>query len=151
MMNRLEGIVAKRRSSPYRQNSRAGEWVKVKVRPEQEFVVVGWTPGKNGRAGRIGGLILAYYDGDDLVYAGRAGGGDQFDRELETKLATVDESPLAVVPKAVPRERTWVHPDLVVQVAYQRWTEDGVLWHPVLKTIRDDKSPRQVTKEGLER
>ena len=98
-------------------------------------------------------MILAYYDGDDLVYAGRAGGGEQFDRELEAKLHPVAESPLAVVPprSKIPVERTWVAPEVVVQVAYQRWTDDGVLWHPVLKHVRDDKMPRDVTKAGLER
>ena len=80
----LEGVVAKKRGSRYLDGTRQGQWLKIKVRREQEFVVCGWTPGKNGRAGRIGGLVLGMYDDDGrLTYCGRAGMDTNFDAELE--------------------------------------------------------------------
>jgi len=143
----LEGIVAKRKGSRYIEGYRGELWLKVKVRQEQEFVVVGWTPGKNGRTGRIGGLVLAYYDGPNLVYAGRAGQDEKLDREFESRFQNVERSPLAETPKDAPRDVTWIAPEVVVQVAYQRWTEDERLLHPALKRVRDDKNPKDVGRE----
>ena len=147
----LEGIVAKRKSSRYIEGRRGDEWLKVKVRREQEFVVCGWTPGKNGRAGRIGGLVLGMYDRYDgsLVYCGRAGMAEAYDAELEAALLPRSETPFPVVPREE-RDAYWVEPELVVQVAYQRWTPEGRLQHPVMKSIRRDKDARDVTKEGVE-
>jgi len=141
----IEGIMAKRRSSRYREGSRTGDWVKVKVRPEQEFVVCGWTDGKGSRRGRIGGLVLGYYDDSGaLVYCGRAGCRTDHDQRIARAL-----SPRATAPfeRGVPKEERdahWCEPELVVQVAFQRWTDDGRLWHPSFKRIRDDKEPRDV-------
>jgi len=143
----LEGVVAKRKGSRYIEGRRGETWIKAKVRQEQEFVVVGWTPGKNGRTGSIGGLVLGYYDGPNLVYAGRAGQDPKLDREMEARLQNVARSPLAETPKDAPRDVTWVVPEIVVQVAYQRWTEDERLLHPALKRVRDDKNPRDVGRE----
>ena len=61
----LEGIVAKRRDSPYEPGLRSGAWQKMRLNQGQEFVIGGYTPGpKNFDA-----LIFGYYDGDDLIYA----------------------------------------------------------------------------------
>jgi len=147
----LEGIVAKRKSSRYIEGRRGDEWLKVKVRREQEFVVCGWTPGKNGRTGRIGGLVLGQYDEDgDLVYCGRAGMAEAYDGAMERALTQLAAPcPFAAFP-IQEREATWVKPEVVVQVAYQRWTDEGRLQHPVMKAIREDKHPRDVTVAGRE-
>ena len=42
----LEGIVAKLRTSRYEPGRRSSAWLKIKIRPEQELVVGGWTPAK---------------------------------------------------------------------------------------------------------
>lgn len=151
----LEGIVAKQKTSRYIEGRRGDEWLKVKVRREQEFVVCGWTPGKNGRVGRIGGLVLGMYDDNgELVYCGRAGMAEKYDAELEREwlagTGTIPQRcPFPRMPKEE-REATWVVPELVIQVAYQRWTPEGRLQHPVMKSIRRDKDARDVTKEGAE-
>ena len=151
----LEGIVAKRRSSRYIEGRRGDEWLKVKVRREQEFVVCGWTPGKNGRAGRIGGLVLGMYAEDGtLVYCGRAGMAEKHDDEMEKLLGfapfmAAQWCPFLTVPREE-RDAFWVKPEVVVQVAYQRWTDEGRLQHPVMKAIRHDKEPREVTTAGKE-
>jgi bifunctional non-homologous end joining protein LigD len=82
----LEGIMAKRLDSTYKEANRGGAWLKIKQQQRQEFVVCGWTEGEGRRGGSIGALLLAYHDatpaeakarGDrqKLVYAGSVGTG----------------------------------------------------------------------------
>lgn len=149
----LEGIVAKRRDSTYRPGSRTKEWVKVKVRRRQEFVVGGWAPGEGGRAGRIGGLLVGYHDTEDggpLRYAGRVGSG-LTDQEIEVLTArfaasAVTDCPFEPPPPALHRRgAVWVEPNLVVEVAFAEWTGDGRLRHPSYCGRRLDKDPDTVT------
>ncbi|HEY8556904.1 MAG TPA: non-homologous end-joining DNA ligase, partial [Actinomycetes bacterium] len=71
----LEGIVAKRAASPYRPGIRSHDWRKIKALCLQDCVIVGWTPGKGGRAATLGSLLLATYDDGRLRYAGNVGTG----------------------------------------------------------------------------
>jgi bifunctional non-homologous end joining protein LigD len=147
----LEGLVAKRRSSRYQEGKRSSEWIKVKVRNEQEFVVVGWRPGEGKRAGAAGSLLLAVNDDGELVYTGSVGtGGDYNLWESFTRIASTDDP---AIPATLfgPTERktiTWVKPLVVVQVQFQRWTADGCLWHPALLGIRTDKKASEVRREA---
>jgi bifunctional non-homologous end joining protein LigD len=157
-----EGIVAKRRSSRYVEGSRTDAWLKIKLRCEQEFVVVGIAEGEGARAGKVGSMLLAVrqVDGDGFEYVGKCGtgGGEAaWDglEELVTPLvgAGVTELPhvrgaSAALGKSELAKVTWVEPELVVQVAFQRWTKDGRLWHPSWLTIRDDKDASEVVREG---
>ena len=95
----LEGVVAKRLDSPYRPGRRTDEWLKVKNVNRQELVIGGWLPGKGARAGRLGALLVGYYepaeDGQRVLrYAGRVGTGfDEDDLErLGEKLAEIPQS-----------------------------------------------------------
>ena len=45
----LEGIIAKRKTSTYRPGKRSPDWLKIKARPQQEFVVCGFAEGKASR------------------------------------------------------------------------------------------------------
>jgi bifunctional non-homologous end joining protein LigD len=149
----MEGIVCKRADSVYAEGKRPDTWLKLKIRMEQEFVVLGWTEGKNGFAGTVGALILGVYDGDDLVFCGKAGTGlGSYDRDrMYAELGqaqVVDRSQyVGVPPDKEYREAHWIEPTLVVQVAFQRWTRDGRLWHPSIQYQRDDKDPREVVRE----
>jgi len=144
-----EGVIAKRRGSFYEQR-RSPHWLKMKCELAQEFVVGGFTDPQGKRAG-LGALLVGYYDGDDLVFAGKIGTG--FNRELLLDLrAQLDrlEIPKTAFTKAVglPRLRAhWVKPKLVVQVGFIQWTTHGKLRHPRLLGIRQDKSPREVVRE----
>ena len=71
----LEGMVAKRRDSRYQPGARSPSWLKVKEVQDQELVVGGYTPGTGYRSKTFGALVLGYYEGDDLSYAGRVGSG----------------------------------------------------------------------------
>jgi bifunctional non-homologous end joining protein LigD len=148
----LEGVMAKRTSCPYEQR-RSRNWVKVKVRPEQEFVVAGYTKGQ-GRRTRLGSLVLAVQERDGLRWVGNVGTGftEKTLDELLERLRPLErkDSPLAVVPK-MPRVKkgdiVWVEPALVVEVQFAEWTHDGHLRAPAFLGVRDDKRPEEVRRE----
>ncbi|MEA2518453.1 MAG: bifunctional non-ous end joining protein LigD, partial [Chloroflexota bacterium] len=68
----LEGIVAKLRRSRYEPGKRTTAWLKLKIRPEQELVVGGWTPGA-GNARDLGAVAVGVYDAGKLRFAGKVG------------------------------------------------------------------------------
>jgi ATP-dependent DNA ligase len=144
-----EGVIAKRRGSPY-EHRRSKHWLKMKCEASQEFVVGGFTDPQGTRVG-LGALLVGYYDGDDLVFAGRLGTG--FDgtllRELRERFDAI-ELPAPPFTRAVglPRLRAhWVRPEVVVQAGFIEWTPNGKLRHPRLLGVRFDKNPRDVVRE----
>lgn len=145
----LEGVVAKRLDSSYTPGRRSRDWLKVKHRARQEFVIGGWTAGKGSRASQFGALHLGVYEDGVLRYAGRAGTGFD-DRELNRLLALLaprerKTSPFeGVQPAAGAR---FVKPQLVCEVEFTEWTSQGVLRNPVYKGLRDDKAARDVVRE----
>jgi len=144
-----EGVVAKRRGSPY-EPRRSPHWLKMKVEASQELVVGGFTEPQGKRVG-LGALLVGYFDGDDLVFAGKVGTG--FDTRLLLDLrARLDALEIAASPftRAIglPRLRAhWVRPEIVVQVAFIQWTVHGKLRHPRLLGVRFDKDARAVVRE----
>ena len=144
-----EGVVAKRRGSPY-EPRRSPHWLKMKVEASQELVVGGFTDPQGKRVG-LGALLVGYFEGDDLVFAGKIGTG--FDTRLLLDLrARLDALEIAASPftRAVglPRLRAhWVRPEIVVQVAFIQWTVHGKLRHPRLLGVRFDKDAREVVRE----
>ncbi|MGH7074050.1 MAG: DNA ligase D [Stellaceae bacterium] len=146
----LEGIVSKRAESPYR-SGRGGDWLKAKCVARQEFVIGGFTEGKGARRGAIGALLLGWYDGDRLVYAGRVGTGfsDAAAHDLKAKLARIATSrpPFAAVPAAARRGARWVKPKRVCEVTYRAVTQGGQLRQASFQGLREDKPAKQVTFE----
>jgi len=145
-----EGIIAKRTDAPYQPGRRSKSWLKLKIEFQEEFVVGGYTDPRNSRE-YIGALLLGYYDGDRLIYAGHAGGG--FDRqglkEMYQRLHRLERktSPFAEVPKTNEPPH-WVRPEVVVEVKFSQWTGDGRLRQPIYLGTRDDKDPRDVRRES---
>lgn len=152
----LEGVMAKRRASPYEPGKRTPNWRKVKVRWNQELVVGGWLAGEGNRSGRLGALLVGYHDPDTagrpLRYAGRVGTG--FTEAELTRLGglldarSTDHCPFdPPPPPTVTRAARWVRPDLVVEVSFGEWTADGILRHPAYEGERDDKAATEVVRE----
>jgi bifunctional non-homologous end joining protein LigD len=143
-----EGLIAKRATAPY-QGGRSRDWLKFKCVRDQEFVVGGFTDPSGSRVG-FGALLLGYYDGGRLRFAGKVGTG--YDVAMLRHLrATLDDLVTTSSPFAEPvRERGahWVHPDLVVQVTFAEWTGDGKLRHGRFSGIRDDKAATDVVREA---
>jgi len=144
-----EGVIAKRRDSPY-EHRRSKHWLKMKCEATEQFVVGGFTDPQGGRVG-LGALLVGYYEGEDLVFAGKIGTG--FDTKMLRDLrARLDKLEIAEPPftkgTGLPRVRFhWARPQIVVQVAFIEWTKHGKLRHPRLIAIRFDKDPRQVVRE----
>ena len=151
---KLEGIMAKRLGSRYVPGRRSREWLKIKGHGRQEFVIAGYTRGQGRRAGTLGSLVLATYQGGDLVYVGNVGTGFN-DREIDRLLKKLkplerDTPPFREVPK-MPRIRkgdvTWAEPKLVAEVEFVEWTHDGRLRAPAYKGLREDKEATEVRRE----
>ncbi|WP_426571290.1 non-homologous end-joining DNA ligase [Aquihabitans sp. McL0605] len=142
-----EGLIAKRLASTY-QPRRSKDWLKLKCTAAQEFVVGGFTEPKGARSG-LGALMVGYYDGDRLRYAGKVGTGfdDATLRSLHAELAAIErpDAPFAD-PVREPRVH-WVDPTMVVQVGFAEWTGTDHLRHPRYLGRRPDKAPTEVVRE----
>jgi bifunctional non-homologous end joining protein LigD len=148
----LEGVVAKRLDSRYEPGVRSRAWVKVKNVRRQEFVVGGWQPGEGGRTGSIGSLLVGYYDGDELVYAGKVGSGlsGPLIAELERLFARCGRPTSPFARGRVPKGVSFVEPVLVVEVKFTEWTSIGMIRQPVLLGTRPDKEPLEVVREDAD-
>jgi bifunctional non-homologous end joining protein LigD len=151
----LEGVVAKRVDSIYEPGRRSSAWLKVKNLMQQEFVIGGWAPGKGARSTTFGALLLGYYDDSGaLRYAGRVGTGftDATLDQIQDALAPLarEESPFAdpLESRAAERDVHFVEPELIAAVRFTEWTSVGRIRHPAFLGLRDDKSPRDVTRDG---
>jgi bifunctional non-homologous end joining protein LigD len=145
----LEGVVSKRADAPYREG-RGGDWRKAKCQLSQEMVIGGWTLPSDGRP-TIGALHVGFYEDGQLVYAGKVGSGFS-DRMLDDLLHRLearkrDTSPFASVPAEMKRGAHWVEPDLVAQVEFLQWTDEGRMRQPVFLGLREDRDARHVVRE----
>ncbi|MEU7695410.1 non-homologous end-joining DNA ligase [Microbispora hainanensis] len=148
----LEGVVAKRLTSPYRPGRRSPDWVKVKNFRTQEVVVGGWRPGEGRRANTIGSLLVGVNDDSGrLRYAGSVGTGftDEALRRLAERLAPLrrDTPPFEGITREEAKGCHWVEPVLVGEVRFAEWTGEGRLRHPSWRGLRDDKEPSEVVRE----
>jgi bifunctional non-homologous end joining protein LigD len=150
---RAEGIVSKLRDQPYMSGKRTG-WVKTKCIQRQEFVIGGFTDPEGSRTG-IGALLVGYYDGNRLAFAGKVGTGftakSAADLRRTLDRIEIDKSPFTPAPPGwLGRHAHWVTPTLVGEVAFTEWTGDGNLRHPSFQGLRADKSPRAIVREQAE-
>src|SRR5262245_3524428 len=144
-----EGLIAKREDAPYR-GGRTDAWLKFKCEAGQELVVVGWTDPEGSRVA-LGALLLGYYDGDDLVYAGKVGTGfsQEVLRDLHGGLSRIEIAESACTRGKLPRKGVhWAKPELVAEVAFTEWTSAGQLRHPRYLGLRNDKDARDVVREA---
>ena len=149
--------MSKRVNAPYEPGRRT--WLKTKCLNREEFVVVGWSDPEGSRH-RLGSLLLGYYTPDGrLIYAGRAGtglSGAELERLWRKLLPlSVDKMPLDAPPPRDSRFGSplvlsrvhWVRPEMVVEVSYLTWTEDGLLRQVVYLGEREDKPAAGVRRE----
>ena len=147
----LEGIMAKDRHSTYLPGKRSMAWQKIKIRPEQELVVGGWTRG-TGKAVDLGALLVGVYDDGALRYAGKVGAGFTTDIRAELlagiERLAADESPFeAPPPRPVARNALWLRPELVIRAEFAGWTGDGLVRQAAYKGLDLGKDPRAVRRE----
>jgi bifunctional non-homologous end joining protein LigD len=154
----LEGVVAKLRRSRYEPGRRTPAWLKLKIRPEQELVVGGWTPGE-GNARDLGAVAVGVYEDGKLRFAGKVGSGFNAatrKRLLAEMAPLVSDAPAFDPPP--PRDYrgrwggdlrgiTWIRPELVIRAEIGGWTRDGVVRQTSFKGIEIGRDPLQVTRE----
>ena len=156
----IEGVVAKRKDSPYQPGERSSDWVKLKLDRQQEFVIGGYRP--DGSIG-LDALLVGYYNGDELFFAGkvRAGFIPHLRREVLNKLKplSIAQCPFANLPDADAgrwgggvtseqmSEMQWTKPELVAQIRFVEWTAENRLRHAAFLGLRSDKAAREVKRE----
>lgn len=146
----MEGIIGKRTDAVY-ESKRSASWIKLKCRRRQEFVIGGYTEPKGSRK-FFGALLLGVYDDGKLRYAGRVGTG--FDREvlhttyLQLRTLGQKTNPFDHMPADVRKGEThWVKPQLVAEISFTEWTEDGLLRQAVFHGLREDKAATDIRRE----
>lgn len=144
----LEGIVAKKISSPY-PSGRSSNWLKIKLEKDLDAVVGGWTDPRGTRE-YFGALLLGLYEGDKLEFIGGVGTG--FSVEVQERLWSqlqnlrVSECPFAAEPST--REQAyWIKPELVARVGFANWTSDRHLRQPRFLGLQEDRDPKSCTFE----
>ena len=143
-----EGVIAKRFDAPYLHN-RSSDWLKFKCVNGQELVIGGFTEPQGSRIG-FGALLVGYYKDKKLRYAGKVGTGydDNTLRRLQKKLSDLERKTNPFAGEDIREKRVhWVTPDLVAQVGFTEWTEDGKLRHPRFLGLRNDKDPLKIVRE----
>jgi bifunctional non-homologous end joining protein LigD len=146
--NGLEGLLAKRTSSRY-ESKRSGDWLKIKIVTQQEFVIGGFTEPQGDRS-HFGALVLGVYEDGKLNWVGNVGTG--FDQKtlafLYSRLEPLitAKCPFAERPKP-DRGMTWVKPALIAQVKFTHWTQDKRLRAPVYLGLREDVKPEEAARE----
>jgi len=138
----LEGMIAKRKNSPYLPGHRSPDWLKIKHLLSDEVVIIGYTEPKGARKD-FGALLLGRYHNGKLLYAGHTGTGftDQLIKTLHKKMRPlVIHSPCLKVPDFVAEETTWLKPILVAEVRFTEWTDAGLMRQPVFRGLREDKT-----------
>ncbi|MGH8163752.1 MAG: hypothetical protein ACREP1_05395, partial [Rhodanobacteraceae bacterium] len=169
----LEGIIGKQAGSVYEPGRRSGAWIKLKSLNEQEFVIGGYTP-PGGSRKHFGALLVGYYEGKKLLFAGKVGTGfsskllaslqKKFKNEeredcpfadLPSKLATGRVRPnggqggqwVQGITPSMMRKCHWVNPVFVCQIKFSEWTRDAKLRQPVFLGLREDKAAKDVKRE----
>jgi bifunctional non-homologous end joining protein LigD len=150
----LEGVVAKRKGSPYMPGRRTDAWKKIKIRDTQDCVILGFTPGQGGRGATFGAVLVGAYADGELRWIGQAGSGftDRILEELLDRLQPlirptppIEDPELARVKGAV-----FVEPEVVCEIEYTEITKGTKKMRaPVFKGIRDDKLPEDCMLEPV--
>ena len=142
----LEGIVAKKTDSIYRENLRSSAWLKIKINQTDEAVICGFTEPKGGRK-KFGSLILGKYHKGEMVFCGHTGTGfnDKTLAELHQKMEALitEKSAFKITPKTNAKA-TWTKPELVAEIKFTEITKDLIYRHPVFLRLRDDVKVKDV-------
>ncbi len=148
--NKLEGIIAKNIHSKYLKNKRSKDWLKLKIKKRQGAIIGGYTKPKGSR-NYFGALVLGVYnENNELEYIGHTGGGftEEDLKNFHTKMKPYERktSPFKKKPETN-TPAVWLDPELLCEVEFSEWTDEGLMRHPVFIGLREDKKPENVKKE----
>jgi len=144
----LEGIISKYIASPY-ESRRTKNWLKIKCVHQQEFLIIGFLHSKKRS---FSSLLLGYYDDSSVHYCGHVGTGfsHETSENLLKKLIPLTQKKhfyknvLSTINK---KDTVWVKPELIAEIKFSEWTEEGALRHPVFLGLRTDKDPTEIKRE----
>ena len=147
----VEGIMAKKKQSPYEPGKRSNNWLKIKQTKTCDCVIFGYTGGEGSRDKAFGSLILGLYDGKDPVFIGKVGTGfsQQYMEDMKLVMDEYKAEAGTLKEADTDREITWLRPELVCEVGYQSVTEDMRLRIPVFRRLRNDKTPQECTIDQI--
>lgn len=147
----MEGIVAKRIESIYKEDDRRGDWLKVPTCIRQEFVIGGWTESDRARSFRS--LLFGAYNNGKFEWIGRSGGGYK-EKEMPgilAKLQKIEIKNSPFVNKVLDTKGAkihWVKPKFVANFEFAAWTPTGRIRKPAtFLGFRKDKDPLDVVRE----
>ena len=136
--------------------------MKLKCVTEQEFVIGGYTP-PGGSRKYFGAILVGYFESGKLKFAGKVGSGftakslsmlyKKFHAEEREDCPFVDlpsKQEGAWVQGITPsmmKKMHWINPKFVAEIKFAEWTRDGKLRQPVFLGMREDKDPKEVTRE----
>jgi bifunctional non-homologous end joining protein LigD len=159
----LEGLIGKQRNSVYEPGRRSGTWIKLKCVNEQEFVIGGYTPPAGSRK-HFGAILVGYYEGGKLKFAGKVGSGftakslsmlyKKFREEERSDCPFIDLPPkqrgewVQGITPSMMKKMHWVNPKFVAEIKFAEWTRDGKLRQPVFLGLREDKSATEIKREA---
>jgi DNA ligase D-like protein (predicted ligase)/DNA ligase D-like protein (predicted 3'-phosphoesterase) len=149
----LEGIVAKKKDSPYEPGVRSSNWLKIKQVLTCDCVVFGYTRGQGFRERTFGALILGLYDKGTPVFVGKVGTGfsETTTKSLLESFEQLKSDKKTLEGVDVPEQITWLKPVLVSEVEYQNFTKDGKLRMPRFHGLRPDKTPSECTMDQVKK
>ncbi|MGK7391642.1 MAG: DNA ligase D [Candidatus Cyclobacteriaceae bacterium M2_1C_046] len=156
----LEGIIAKKTSSPYQEGKRTKNWLKIKAQRYQEVIIGGYTRNEN-TSKKFSALLVGIFEDDEFISVATVGTGftNKIQDELLKKLEPliIEECPFKEPPEYNKPSRFrpnppkadvfWVKPELVVEISFRTIAPDGSFRHPSFKGIREDKEADEVTRE----
>jgi bifunctional non-homologous end joining protein LigD len=149
----LEGIIAKKKISLYREGTRSRDWLKIKNMKTQDCVVVGYTEGLGRRKNAFGSLLLAIYNPTKkkFTFVGHSGSGFD-DESIELSYSKLQKIKTNTMPiETLPyknRSTVWVKPIFVAEIKFTSWTKDGIMRAPIFLRFRDDKNPEECVLEA---
>src|SRR5262249_5263886 len=137
----LEGIVSKRRDTPYR-SGRTDDWLKSMCVKRQELLILGYIP-SSVAAGMVGALLLGYRENGKLTYAGRVGTGwstaeARSLKEALEKIAAAKPILAKPLPAGADKGARWAAPQMVADIQFRGWSTDKLLLRASFKGIRED-------------
>ena len=140
----LEGIVAKKKDSIYKLDTRTKDWIKIKYMQDDDFVVCGWI----NKSNHMSSIVLGQYKDGNMIYKGHVTlgvSGSEFQKIRELRKLY---SPPFPVP-AGNEDAVWVPPKLVCTVKFMHKTASGGMRQPVFKGLRQDKLPTECVDVDL--